>query len=112
MLSPKLPDPETPKAEEPPGPITDPFREKFGAVAEACVPAKGPNELEALELVEQLPELPLTPDGEFELCVLEELLQLNPFAKCIGVIPMTNIAVMAVIATVTNIGDFCILSLF
>jgi hypothetical protein len=66
--------------------------------------------LDELELVEQEPELPLRPDTECPLCTLAEPLQLNAFAKCNGVIPMKNIAVMAVIATVTNIGDFCILS--
>jgi hypothetical protein len=71
-----------------------------------------PEILEELELVAQLPELPLKPDAELPLFVLEELLQLNAFAKCNGVIPMMNIAVTAVMATVTNIGDFCILSLF
>jgi hypothetical protein len=39
-----------------------------------------PELVEAAELVEQLPELPLTPDGEFVLCVLDELLQLYAFA--------------------------------
>jgi len=68
--------------------------------------------LNELELVEQLPELPLTLDDPLVVVVLEEPLQLNAFAKCNGVIPMMNIAAMAVIAKVTNIGDFCILSLF
>jgi hypothetical protein len=36
--------------------------------------------VDELELVEQLPELPLTLDGEFVPSVLEELLQLNAIA--------------------------------
>jgi hypothetical protein len=68
--------------------------------------------LNELELVEQLPELPLTLNDPVVFVVLEEPLQLNAFAKCNGIIPMMNIAAMALIATVTNIGDFCILSLF
>lgn len=43
-------------------------------------PAAIPELVEALELVEQLPELPLTLDGEFVCCVFEELLQLYAFA--------------------------------
>jgi len=36
---------------------------------------------ELLELVEQLPELPLTPDEEVKAWVLDELLQLYAFAE-------------------------------
>ena len=52
----------------------------LGPRFEALVIAKEIELVEALELVEQLPELPLTPDGEFVCCVLEELLQLYAFA--------------------------------
>jgi hypothetical protein len=46
-------------------------------------------------------------------CTPTIALHVLAFAKSVGgVNPMTNIAIMAVIATVTNIGDFCILSQF
>jgi hypothetical protein len=52
--------------------------------------------------------------AEMELWeVVEETLQVLAFAKSIGgVNPMTNIAAMAIIVTVPNNGDFCILSQF
>jgi len=63
--------------------------------------------------VEQLPEeLEALPVPELPLLLELETLQLLAFAKCIGVRPITNIAVMAIMAAVANNGDFCMLSQF
>ena len=66
-----------------------------------------PELVEAAELVEQLPELPLTPDGEFVLCVLDELLQLYAFAiganvgaRTMAMTPAIEIANNKVILTI------------
>jgi len=62
----------------------------------------------ALELEEQLPELPLTLDGEFVLCVLEELLQLYALATLgVGFTARSNPAIA--IATVKIQNKFFIL---
>src|SRR5690349_21178010 len=46
----------------------------------------GPEVVVALELLAQLPELPVTPDWIFKFCVLDELLQVYAFAGDVGVI--------------------------
>jgi hypothetical protein len=50
----------------------------------------GPEVVVALELEEQLPELPLTPDWEFTNCVLDELLHV--YAIVAGVFAIRNVA--------------------
>ena len=51
----------------------------LGPEVEALLIASGEELVEALELVEQLPDLPVTLVGEFVLWVFEELLQLICF---------------------------------
>jgi hypothetical protein len=60
-----------------------------------------PKELEALELEEQPPELPLTPVAELALCVLEELLQLYAI-DVLGMDAIRNVAATN-IAPIKNI---------
>lgn len=70
------PEPDDELASEPLGnDAADPAEEVLGPLGLAAAKAGRPELVDALELVEQLPELPLTCDGEIVSRVLEELLQ-------------------------------------
>jgi hypothetical protein len=65
---------------------------------------------ELLELVEQLPLLPLTPDEELVVCAADELLlQLYAFATWKFVVGIAIIAVIAIIAPNAML-NLCILA--
>jgi hypothetical protein len=58
--------------------------------------------------VEQLPDFVALVDTVAVPPILAEELHVLAFAICVGAIPVTNIAAVAIMATVTNTGDFCI----
>ena len=64
-----------------------------------------------LEPVEQPPDEPLTLDEVLMWCVLDELLQLNAIAECVGIAVIERIVPSntAITGTITNIGLFFIL---
>ena len=72
-----------------------------GPEAVICVEPLGPEVAVALELLAQLPELPVTPEWIFTLCVLDELLQVYAFAIDVGVTKMAKIPAIETINKVS-----------